>query len=371
MNAVKLSRLLTALGVAALATPAAHAGIDYEDRAELVFVLWDKVAKVAYSKDLGVNNYIGADPALRRASFFVYAQQDAGYQNFWNLDVSNDAAFARFRSVATDTANMVWAVLGTDSIDPNSLVPGENRLFQTLASTSAAGVTGAAYSNLTQLTNADFSPAVSLQPQSFFGPLNTDTGNTFNTHTPPAGGTFDGIANGSSFNAEGSPAYFGQGTTPAADGFLTTQGASCNCSMLNRVGSSSWFYQVTISNDFDQTAPVAVDEFDNLGHDGYFGFAQNPANGSFVLSYTLAAFSQSAAATTAGGKARASLTEYIAGGSSRLLTSPVGEFAGYVMPLSPVPEPSSLLLMAGGLAGLVWQRRKRLHERFGAAPRHA
>jgi hypothetical protein len=78
MNAVKLSRLLTALGVAALATPAAHAGIDYEDRAELVFVLWDKVAKVAYSKDLGVNNYIGADPALRRASFFVYAQQDAG-----------------------------------------------------------------------------------------------------------------------------------------------------------------------------------------------------------------------------------------------------------------------------------------------------
>lgn len=371
MNAVKFSRLLTALGVAVLATPAAQAGIDYEDRAELVFVLWDKVAKVAYTKDLGINNYIGTDLDQRRSSFFVYAQQDAGYQNFWNLDVGNDAAFARFRTLATDTANMVWAVLGTDSIDPNSQVPGENRLFQTLASTTVAGVRGAAYSNLLSLTNGDFSSAVALQSNNFLIPLNTDTGNTFNTHTPPAGTLVDVAANGSSSNAEGSAAYFGQGSTPEADGYLTTQGSSCNCSVLNRVGSSSWFYQVTTSNDFDQTTPVAVDEFDNLGHDGYFGFAQNPANGSFVLSYTLAAFSQSAAATTVGGRARASLTEYIAGGSSRLLSAPVGEFAGYVMPLSPVPEPSSLLLMAGGLAGLVWQRRKRVHERFGAAPRQA
>jgi PEP-CTERM motif len=364
---VKFSQILSTLAAITLASPTAHANIDSGNGAELYFVLWDRVAKVAYTKDLGLNNYNGTDPELRRNSFFVYAQQDTGYQSFWNID-ANDAAFERFQSLATNTGNMVWAVLGVDSLDANSPVPGDNRFFQTLQNTRTAGTPGAAYTGLVALNSADFLSAVGAVAL-FVTDLNGDTGNPFNTHVNP---TADPALNGSSFNAEGSAAYFGKGTTPDADGGGTTMfSASCQCYVLNPVGTSSWFYSVTSRNDFDQTAPVLVDEFDNLGHDGYFGFAQNPANGSFVLSYTLAAFSQSAAATTAGGKARASLTEYIAGGSSRLLTSPVGEFAGYVMPLSPVPEPSSLLLMAGGLAGLVWQRRKRLHERFGAAPRHA
>jgi PEP-CTERM motif len=364
---VKFSQIVSTLAFITLASPTAHANIDSGNGAELYFVLWDRVAKVAYTKDLGLNNYNGTDPALRRESFFVYAQQDTGYQKFWNIDV-NDAAFERFRSVASNTGNMVWAVLGVDGLDPNSPLPGDNRLFQTLTNTAANGTPGAAYTKLQQLSNLDFGNTASSTLFTFVGELNGDSGNPFNTHVDPTGAP---ALNGSSFNAEGSAAYFGQGSTGDADGPITRQGTNCNCSVLNPVGTSSWFYSATRSNDFDETAPVLVDEFDNLGHDGYFGFAQNPANGSFVLSYTLAAFSQSAATTTAGGKARASLTEYIAGGSSRLLTSPVGEFAGYVMPLSPVPEPSSLLLMAGGLAGLVWQRRKRLHERFGAVPRRA
>jgi PEP-CTERM motif len=367
---VKFSRNSCTALLSIFAMPMAQANIDSGNGAELYFVLWDRVAKVAYTKDLGLNNYNGTDPALRRESFFVYAQQDTGYQKFWNIDVS-DAAFTQFQSVASNTGNMVWAVLGVDGLDANSPTPGENRLFQTLKSTEVAGRNGAAYTSLQQFQNADLVIAASSDVFRFVTDLNNDKGNPFNTHLTPTGTADNPALNGSSFNAEGSAAYFGQGSTANEDGGFTTQGRTCNCSVLNPVGASSWFYSVTTSNDFEQTVPVSVDEFDNLGHDGYFGFAQNPANGSFVLSYTLAAFSQSAAATTAGGKARASLTEYIAGGSSRLLTSPVGEFAGYVMPLSPVPEPSSLLLMAGGLAGLVWQRRKRLHERFGAVPRHA
>ena len=343
------------------------AAISTNNDAELVLVLWDPVTKVSYSKDLGVNVYYGSNLESNRGSFFVYAQQDAGYQNFWNIDAS-DANFAQFRSVATNTANIVWAIVGQDSerdAGGTTKLPGEYRTFMTQKIGTQAGVKSDAYSKLQVFTNGDYEQQVEIFAQDYLGVLNTGT-KPFNTHVGPGGGLGPYSVNGSSYDAEGTEAYFGKSL-----GGLTTYGTACNCSMMNAVGSSSWFYSITRSNDVDETAPVLIDEFDNLGHDGYFGFAQNPANGSFVLSYTLAAYSQSAAATTAAGKARASLTEYIASSSSRLLTAPVGEFAGYVMPLSPVPEPSSLLLMAGGLAGLVWQRRKRVHERLGATPRHA
>lgn len=356
-----LSTMLLALAV----SPSANAAIEYAESAELVLVLWDPVAKVSYTKDLGLNTYIGTDLELRRNSFFVYAQQDAGYQNFWNLDLATDANFAQFRSVATNTANIVWGIMGADTLPAGSLIPNDLRGFITLQIGSQSGVKSPAYSNMEMLTNGDFRAYADEGPRRYIDSLNIGT-KPFNTHQGPNNTEGDFALNGSSYDPEGTEGYFGRNL-----GVLATYGTSCNCNIMNSVGNSSWFYFLTQSNDFDETVPVAVDEFDNLGHDGYFGFAQNPANGSFVLSYTLAAFSQSAAATTVGGRARASLTEYIAGGSSRLLTAPVGEFAGYVMPLSPVPEPSSLLLMAGGLAGLVWQRRKRVHERFGAAPRQA
>jgi PEP-CTERM motif len=311
------------------------------------------------------NTYYGSNLDSNRSSFFVYAQQDAGYQNFWNIDAS-DANFAKFRSVATNTANIVWAIVGQDfEIDEGNQtrLPGEFRSFITLQIGTQAGVESGSYSKLKALANGDFDQQADNVANNYLLPLNIGA-KPFNTHMGPNGEPTPYAVNGSSYDAEGTEGYFGKNL-----GALATFGTSCGCSMMNAVGSS--FYSVTRSNNFDDTVPVLIDEFDNLGHDGYFGFAQNPANGSFVLSYTLAAFSQSAAATTAGGKARASLTEYIASSGSRLLTAPVGEFAGYVMPLSPVPEPSSLLLMAGGLAGLVWQRRKRVHERLGAAPRNA
>ena len=346
--------------------PPATAAISPNNDAELVLVLWDPVAKVSYSKDLGVNAYYGSDLEMDRSSFFVYAQQDAGYQKFWNIDAS-DASFAKFRSVATNAANIVWAVVGADvetDAAGTTQNPGETRSFMTQQIGTQAGVKSDAYSKLEAFVNIDFERQAITFAGEYLNALNLGAG-PFNTHG--SGGTLGPYSvNGSSYDIEGTDAYFGKNL-----GTQATFGSSCNCSMMNAVGSSSWFYSITRSNNYDEGAPILIDEFDNLGHDGYFGFAQNPANGSFVFSYTLAAFSQSAAATTAGGRARASLTEYIAGSSSRLLDAPVGEFAGYVMPLSPVPEPSSWLLMAGGLAGLMWHRRKRVHERLGATLRHA
>lgn len=362
---VNYSRNLLGSLCALLVLPSAMAAISPNNDAELVLVLWDPVTKVSYSKDLGLNVYYGSNADSNRGSFFVYAQQDAGYQNFWNIDAS-DANFAQFRSVATNAANIMWAILGQDGegdAGGTTQLPGEYRSFMTQKIGTQSGVKSDAYSKLEVLTNGDFEQQVGALARDYLTPLNIGT-KPFNTHVGPGGGLGPYSGNGSSYDAEGTEAYFGMNL-----GALATFGTGCNCSMMNAVGSSSWFYSVTRSNNLDETTPVLIDEFDNLGHDGYFGFAQNPANGSFVLSYTLAAFSQSAAATTAAGKARASLTEYIASSSSRLLTAPLGEFAGYVMPLSPVPEPSSLLLMAGGLAGLVWQRRKRAHEHLGTAPR--
>ncbi len=341
--------LLVALCCAA-ALPTAVASISSAANAELILVLWDPVAKVSYTKDLGLNTYFGSDPTLRRQSFFVYAQQDTGYQEFWNLDAATDPNFAQFRSVATTTANIVWAILGQDSESDSATqsLPGDQRTFLTLKAGTQAGVKSNAYSNLEAFTNGDFASQVGGFETDFLNPLNVGT-KPFNTHVgSPAS------ANGSSFDAEGTEAYFGK-----SGGIYATYGASCNCTVSNSVGSSSWFYYITRSNDFSETDPILIDEFDNLGHDGYFGFAQKPANGSFVLSYTLAASVQSAAASTVAGKARASLTEYIASSSSRLLTAPAGEFASYVAPLSPVPEPSSILLMASGLAGLACLRRRR------------
>jgi hypothetical protein len=117
------------------------------------------------------------------------------------------------------------------------------------------------------------------------------------------------------------------------------------------VGRSAFFYYVTTSDQFDSTAFVAIDEFDNLRNDGYWGVAQNPADGRLVLSYTLAPATLASLAVTPEGRARAALTEFAAGARVRQIDAPQGEFASYLMPaVSPVPEPGSLAcLLAGGL----------------------
>lgn len=359
MNWARLLPLALLCGL--LSSLPARASISASADSELVLVLWDPVNRVSYTRDLGVNVYAGADPARREMSFFVNAQQDAGYQEFWNLDPASDANYRQFRSVAADAGNLVWTVLAVDatqdSSDGGQEAPGTFQSFMTLRATATPGVVGADYARLSSFTNSDFALQAPRYGLDLFIPLNaalaSDSGtlNPWNSHRPASGETDYGV-NGSSFDAEGQSGYFNKGG-PA----LSTFGSTCACNLTTPVGQSSWFYRVTTSDEFDSFAPVAIDEFDNLSHDGYWGVAVNPANGQLVLSYTLAPATLQSLALTPEGRARAALTEYAAGGVSRLIDAPTNEFAGYVMPMvTPVPEPGALLLMAGGLLALAWRR---------------
>lgn len=346
----------------ALAVPAgSRAAIESSESPELFLVLWDPVTRVSYTKDLGINLYTGPDAAQRERSFFVYAQQDIGYQQFWTLDTSTDPNYLQFRTLVTDTSNLVWSVLAFDAeTGPNDLSPtqpGAYEAFVTLRPTSAAGQIGSAYAKLSALLNIDFGNQAPAMFNDFIAPLNQaaaaapGTINPFNSHRPTT--SYD--INGSSVDVDGQLGYFGK------TGFaLPTFGASCQCELTNRVGTSSWFYRVTGSDEFDGFSPVSIDEFDNLANDGYWGLAVDPSSGRLVLSYTLAPATLQSLATTAVGRQRAVLTEYLAGNASRIVDAPSGEFAGYVMPVvTAVPEPHAIVLLLLGGAVVAGAHRPR------------
>lgn len=334
------------LGSAALP---GRAAIATDSSPEFVLFLWDPVSRSSYSMDLGLNGYVGPDVALRQQSFWVNGQQDAGLQRFWSLDPAADANYARFRATAANLNNMVWAVIGVDATPPNDgtdpAAPGVTTTFMTLHATETQGVIGGAYSALSQLNNADYVLAAQQVRSELVNQLNIDALNAAN-NTHATGGTANAAFNGSSYDIEGGLSYFGKNA-----GLLTRFYASCNCDLTTPVGKSSWFYYVTTSDPFDLSVPVAIDEFDNLRNDAYWGVAQDPATGRLVLSYTLAPATLSSLAVTTEGRARAALTEYAAADLVRSVAAPAGEYAGYVMPaISPVPEPHALVLaLFGGL----------------------
>lgn len=315
---------------------------------ELFLVIQDAVAQISYTVDLGV----------RMDAFFVAAQQDEGVQRFWAFDAGRDADLQSFLN-QTQPGNYVWAVMGVDSLGP--VIGSNQRLFTTARQGDEAKIAAT--------LNASFRGAIGTAGMNNF--LNAV--NISGTHGV-SGSPVDYDVNGSSVNNITDPGtgYFGEpgGTGPRL------AGNALSFDTTNLVGSSSWFYFLgsTAAN-----GTVSVDEFDNLGTgsagDGYFGFTfvdpnTNPASpyaGRYLLSYTLAPALQQALATTAAGRARASLTEYLAGSPARRIAAPAGEYDDYVPPsieapalptLLPVPEPGALLLFAAGALALLRRRRQ-------------
>lgn len=316
---------------------------------ELMFVVHDPMARVSYTLDLG----------LDLNSFWINAQQESGTRWFKPLDDENWTSFLS----QIDTAKLAWAVVGVD-VDGGT-AKGQQRLFTTIRQGDEAKVRG--------LSNQQFTmPLRDAISTNFIGYVNQS-----GTH---ASSPVNYDLNGSSVNAWSDPgrAYFGKdgSLTPTLNN--TTSGSGGGFQIVNSVGQSSWFYYLTRSGT-SQLATVDVDEFDNLGGDGYWGFtyvdpatdASSPYAGKFLLSYTLE--KAGATASTAEGLQRISMTDYLAlnrlappryfAASSAL----AAEYAGYRQGslvvvagsmVSAVPEPASWGLMGLGLGLLAaWRRR--------------
>lgn len=306
-------------------------------QSDLLLVLWDSVAQVSYTQSV-LPTTTNAD------QFWVKAQQDAGYSFGLELDAANPA-LAAFRAASTNVANQSWAVFGFEN--GFSLNPGVNKVFSTL--TQGPG-NGAVNPNWQDMTSANYANVLGVAfninaASKLYGGLSSAA--VSGQSLRPEGSLF------SSFDRAGSGGYF------AGQSGFSSQGGGANGSYLagaynvaNAVGKSSWFYYLTNAAD---SSTVAVDEFDNLGYNGYWGVAMTSAD-KYLLTYTLpAASTPKTSAVSDIGTQRVSLTDYAAGtGSARLL-----DYSDTLTAVSAVPEPGSWALLSLGLAGLIARTRQR------------
>ncbi|MBI3347315.1 MAG: PEP-CTERM sorting domain-containing protein [Burkholderiales bacterium] len=379
MNTARLTLAFLSTTLA-LASQVAHADIQIGDATsasaaagtnlpELVLMVWDPVAKVSYSKDLGVFAYADhyADGNTGK-NLFVFGQQDAGYQKLW-APLNTDPLFQQFLSLSGSVTNQIWGIMGVQTNAELDSQAGFRTAFFTLNSGSqASGQRNPNYSSLvgtdangTPLSpgaifnNSEFGDAVG-NFTTFAGNLNNAVGNLANnTHqcvSVPSrcAGANAAIVDGSSLDGLTSSGY--AGTLLQASGALVANGHG---SITNPVGKSSWFYSATTSSDVSDIAPT-VDEFDNLAHDAYWGLGVD-SNGNYILSYTLeAALTQT---QTAQGALLRLRTDFAASyGRTRLITVPGGDSLN-LGNVTAVPEPSTWGLMGLGLAVLAARARRR------------
>lgn len=274
-----LLRALFVAAVPALASTAATAAIapggpqggvnaSYSGNGELFFAIQDSSAAVSYTLDLGIT----------LNDFFISGQPDGGTQLFWAVE---DPQWAQFAAVAT-RANMQWAVMGRDTTGGTGR--GFQRWFTTVKQGEEANITGT--------TNLLYSAGLADSAMNTF----FNGTNVLGTHGT-AGVAVNYATNGSNFatQLDNKSAYFGS-STPAtpSDSAVRPRINNLLFSITNGVGQSSWFYNIFRSGT-DQLAFVEFDEFDNLGHDGYWGFTyveptvDSPYAGKYLLSYTMQA----------------------------------------------------------------------------------
>jgi len=221
---------------------------------ELYFTVFDQVANVSYTKDLGLLNSV----------FKATADgNEAGYKVSFNL--TGDANWNTFVSL-TKPANLVWNVQGNVVNGGNK--PGFVKLLTTVK-TGDEGVVG-------NWTNGGFSAGNSTANTGLFIGYVNATGTHGVSGTVPNYG-----ANGSSVNkkADEEKAYFG-----------TLVGEKYNnrspFSNANAVGATSSFVMLTRSSLANNNLKVVVDRFENSHGVGLWTF-KSTDNG-MVLDYALA-----------------------------------------------------------------------------------
>lgn len=372
-----LQRLLcatTGLGLFALAGGsqaliASGASDTGGDNPELVLWMYDPVKEVSFTKDLGIYAAPFNADLDNSKNFFVQAQQDGGYQKFFE-PLNSDVNFKKFLTISSNPANQLWAIYAASNVD--FFGPGSWNVFTTLKSTDVDGVLNTNYTELTQVNNRDIAEVAGGLAIAYDA-LNEGTSSTPLVDTDPLGLNIynshrhEGeiassdeylLYNGSSFDQKGLTFPYYRGISNDDTGRLYNYLPST----LNAVGSSSWFYYLTPGSNVPEgpNGKVLVDEFDNLGHDGYWGLAVD-TNGDYILSFTME--SHLTAASTAQGLARRNRTDFSAlYGGVRSVLNPANEFIGWTpngSVISAVPEPSTYGLFGLGLAALAWRSRRR------------
>jgi PEP-CTERM motif len=311
---------------AAIAPGGAQSGANalWSGNGELFVSVFDATAKISYTRDLGVTVN----------DFFVWGQQDGGNQRFWTLDDANWNGFL----AQVNPAALRWSVLGFDTT--GGTISGGVRLFTTARQGDEGKIAGFTNQLFTNGTGA-------AQAGTFFTAINS-TG----THGV-AGTAPDFAVHGNSVNADTDP---GNGYFGSTSGLTSTLNGNAPFDSSNAVGNSSWYYYLTRSGAV-QTATVLVDEFDNLSHDGYWGFVfvdpalypDSPYQDSWLLSYTMLAHEAQPQVQTASFERERPLS------FRRAVFDPVDPIG----PVLTVPEPGSWGLLTAGLLGLLsWTRRR-------------